>query len=85
MDYTFSIVNKRTHSKKLKGLFCSTCETEFDSVAAHQQHYKSDFHKYNLRRRMVDLMPVSEETYEQRKKGNLQAFFSGDLYGKNGC
>jgi hypothetical protein len=69
MDYTFSISNKRKHTKKLKGLFCSTCEIEFKEVSKHQEHYKSDLHKYNLKRRMVDLQPISQEIYEKKKQG----------------
>lgn len=69
MEYTFSINTKRKHTKKLKGLFCSTCEVEFKEVKSHQSHYKSELHKYNLKRRMVDLSPVSEELYEKKKRG----------------
>lgn len=70
MDFTFAITHKREHTKKLKGLFCSTCESEFKEVKKHQEHYKTDFHKYNLKRRMVDLLPISEEMYEKKKLGN---------------
>ena len=67
MDYTFSINTKRTHTKNLTGLFCSTCETMYPDVKQHQTHYKTEFHKYNLKRRMVDLEPISIQFFEKKK------------------
>lgn len=69
MDYTFSIKTQRKHTKKLKGLFCSTCEIEFQDARSHQAHYKSELHKYNLKRRIVDLPPISLEFFEKKKQG----------------
>lgn len=69
MDYTFSIKTQRKHTKKLKGLFCSTCEIEFQDSRSHQAHYKSELHKYNLKRRIVDLPPISLDFFEKKKQG----------------
>lgn len=69
MDYTFSLSNVREHSKKLTGRFCSTCEIEFKTPEEHQRHYKTDHHKYNLKRRMLNLHPISEELFYSKRKG----------------
>lgn len=50
------------NTKKLQhsGKFCGTCETPFESSVAHKLHYKTEFHSYNLKRRLVDLPPINE-------------------------
>lgn len=40
-------------------LSCPTCTISFDSLPSHKEHYKSDFHRYNLKRKMVKLAPAS--------------------------
>ncbi|KAK9831427.1 hypothetical protein WJX81_003930 [Elliptochloris bilobata] len=50
------------------GLYCSTSGTFFldkDSLAA---HYKSDFHRYNLKRKIAGLPPVTREWFDARKE-----------------
>jgi hypothetical protein len=34
-------------------------------------HYKSDFHQYNLKRKMVTLGPICETEFEGKKRVNL--------------
>ena len=72
MDYTFSLCEVRQHSKKLSGRFCSSCEVQFETAESHQQHYKTEHHKYNLKRRMLNLKPVTEELFHSKKKGKRE-------------
>lgn len=50
-----------------EGIFCSTAGSVFTDKQAFTQHYKSDFHLYNLKRRVAGLPPVTRELFEERK------------------
>lgn len=43
---------------------CNYCETEFESRDDQKRHYKSDWHRYNLRQRLKGCKSVSEEQFE---------------------
>ncbi|CAD7703810.1 unnamed protein product [Ostreobium quekettii] len=49
------------------GLYCSTSGTYFTDKDALTQHYRSDFHIYNLRRKVAGLPPVTKEWFDGRK------------------
>lgn len=49
----------------LQGNFCTACELMFDSIDLQKDHYKSELHQYNLKRRIVDLPPVAEEVFRK--------------------
>lgn len=50
-----------------------TCYTApgvvFDDEAAMKQHYKSDWHRHNLKRKVAGLPPLSRSAYEERTGG----------------
>eukprot|EP00958_Prasinococcus_capsulatus_P019845 scaffold2514_cov373-Prasinococcus_capsulatus_cf.AAC.6 len=54
------------------GLYCSTSNTTFESEEALREHYKSDWHRYNLKRKVAGLPPVTREWFESRRAA-LQA------------
>ena len=39
-------------------LFCAACHIEYNTDKEYKIHYKSEFHRYNIKRKMIDLMPV---------------------------
>ena len=47
------------HNPAGSDLKCPTCLVSFQALQQHKDHYKSDFHRYNLKRKMVKLVPVS--------------------------
>lgn len=49
------------------GFYCSTSGTVFSDKESLAEHYKSDFHKYNLKRKVAGLPPVTKEWFEARK------------------
>ncbi|PRW45252.1 zinc finger protein [Chlorella sorokiniana] len=49
------------------GLYCSTAGAFFDNKDELTEHYRSDFHRYNLKRKIAGLPPVTREWYEVRK------------------
>ncbi|KAG0345667.1 hypothetical protein BG004_003335 [Podila humilis] len=44
---------------------CLTCAIRLPSLETQQKHHKSDWHTYNLKRKVVYLPPVSAETFAQ--------------------
>ncbi|AGO13664.1 AaceriAGL211Cp [[Ashbya] aceris (nom. inval.)] len=44
---------------------CTACDVQVDSAASVREHYKSDFHKYNLKRKLNQLAPVSLEEFDR--------------------
>lgn len=45
---------------------CITCQVAFDGPELQRSHYKTDWHRYNLKRKVVDLPPVTAETFKER-------------------
>ncbi|KAG7387398.1 hypothetical protein PHYPSEUDO_014161 [Phytophthora pseudosyringae] len=47
---------------------CTACRLEFASPAEQKDHFRKDWHRYNLKRKVVELPPVSEEQFELRMR-----------------
>ncbi|KAK9309105.1 hypothetical protein QLX08_001072 [Tetragonisca angustula] len=45
---------------------CITCRVIFRDLEIQRQHYKSDWHRYNLKRKVAELPPVSVEEFQKR-------------------
>lgn len=45
---------------------CITCRVAFRDLEVQRQHYKSDWHRYNLKRKVVELPPVGVEDFQKR-------------------
>lgn len=56
-----------TEVRSHTGFYCSTSGTYFSSKDSLAEHYKSDFHRYNLKRKVAGLPPVTKEWFETRK------------------
>jgi pre-60S factor REI1 len=42
---------------------CVNCRLNFDEESNYKLHYKSEHHRYNVKRRLIGLMPLSYEEY----------------------
>jgi len=51
---------------KMSFLTCLTCQLAFYESESQKVHYKSDWHKYNLKRKIVQLPPVSVEEFKAK-------------------
>jgi pre-60S factor REI1 len=51
---------------------CLTCGIRLPSLETQQQHHKSDWHTYNLKRKMVYLPPVASEVFAQLVTGKCE-------------
>lgn len=45
---------------------CTACAVTFDDSEAHKTHYKLDWHRYNLRRKVAGLAPVDQGDFDRR-------------------
>lgn len=47
-------------------LTCMTCRVGFRDADLQRDHYKSEWHRYNLKRKIVSLPPVTAENFAER-------------------
>lgn len=47
-------------------LTCISCQIVFETGETHRVHYKTDWHRYNLKRKIINLPPVDQPTFESR-------------------
>lgn len=59
-------MNLRENSKMMSLFTCITCGVTFKNTDIQRQHYKTDWHRYNLKRKVAELPPVTAEDFEQR-------------------
>lgn len=45
---------------------CINCDARFANADIQREHYKTDWHRYNLKRRVAQLPPVTAEEFQQR-------------------
>lgn len=45
---------------------CINCQVAFQSPNLQRDHYKSDWHRFNLKRKIAEIPPVTAEEFEQR-------------------
>ena len=46
---------------------CICCRVMFEDALEHRTHYQSDWHCYNLKRKVAQLQPLTEEAFQERK------------------
>lgn len=45
---------------------CISCGVAFNSADLQREHYRTDWHRYNLKRKVADLPPVAAEVFVQK-------------------
>jgi hypothetical protein len=56
-----------TSASDIMGFQCSSCLTSYANEVEYKLHYKSEFHKYNILRKMVNLPIVSKHQFEKHQ------------------
>ncbi|CAA7033049.1 unnamed protein product [Microthlaspi erraticum] len=51
----------------MSGLACNSCNKEFEDDAEQKLHYKSEWHRYNLKRKIAGVPGVTESLFEARQ------------------
>uniref|UniRef100_UPI00398F3879 tRNA endonuclease ANKZF1 isoform X2 n=1 Tax=Pristiophorus japonicus TaxID=55135 RepID=UPI00398F3879 len=46
-------------------MYCSACQCNFDRREDQTEHYKLDWHRFNLRQRLMGAQPVTAESFEK--------------------
>ena len=46
---------------------CVNCQMHFSEEASYKNHYKSEHHRYNVKRKLISLPPLSLHEYTLRK------------------
>jgi len=54
----------------MSGLTCITCQVRFSDAELHRVHFKGDWHRYNLKRKVAELSVVTSEVFESRKEAH---------------
>lgn len=47
-------------------LTCITCSVAFKEACGQRDHYKTDWHRYNLKRKVAELPPISDQDFKVR-------------------
>ncbi|KAJ2783033.1 pre-60S factor rei1 [Coemansia javaensis] len=55
-----------TNAHSMPLFTCIACQVAFYSADQQRTHYRSDWHRYNLKRKVADLPPVTAESFAQR-------------------
>merc|ERR1711931_143534 len=50
----------------MSSLTCITCQVAFKESDLMRAHYKSDWHRYNLKRKVASLPPVTETAFSAK-------------------
>lgn len=54
------------------GCTCITCRLVFAGVDLQKQHYGSEWHRYNVKRQIAELPPITEEQFEAKIKSHQE-------------
>jgi pre-60S factor REI1 len=57
------------------GCTCIGCQLVFANVDLQKQHYNSEWHRYNAKRRIADLPPISEDQFNTKVKLHQEVVF----------
>mmetsp|Transcript_107889 Transcript_107889/g.344359 ORF Transcript_107889/g.344359 Transcript_107889/m.344359 type:complete len:385 (+) Transcript_107889:121-1275(+) len=61
-----------------KGMKCSACSAEFEDAGEYRQHCRSEWHNFNLKRKVKSLPPVSEEEFAEISLDAKEGFLAVD-------
>lgn len=64
-------VTKPQTTEKEKVLTCITCRLTFPDPELMRTHYKGELHRFNLKRRVAQLPPVTEAVFKQKMTGTF--------------
>jgi hypothetical protein len=72
--YSEILTEDQTEDESLFDFYCPTCLLSFGDDLGFKQHYKSELHQYNVKRKLVDLKPIRMEYFEEVKQSKLSHF-----------
>lgn len=51
---------------------CISCSLAFSDASFQRDHYATDLHRYNAKRRVAGLQPLTEELFEEKVLGRKE-------------
>lgn len=66
-------------SDRMSAFTCITCRVIFLDGETQREHYKTDWHRYNLKRKIAELQPVTAENFKLRVENAQKTTVSRDL------
>lgn len=60
-------------SSSLPRFTCITCRVAFRDAEIQRSHYKTDWHRYNLKRKVAELPPVSTDVFQEKVLAQREA------------
>jgi len=63
----------------MASLVCNACQVVIKSTDERASHYKTDWHRYNVKRRCAGLIPVERETFKEKVSVLLKEKTEGNL------
>lgn len=66
---TISFPDSSAQAPSTETFTCITCHMIFKDGVGQRDHYRSDVHRFNTKRKVAGLAPVSAEVYDSKQKG----------------
>lgn len=54
-----------------KNLSCSYCRINFLDLQIQREHYKLDWHRYNLKQSLLSKQPIKEEEFNEKSNNGI--------------
>ncbi|KAJ8011414.1 hypothetical protein DPEC_G00057960 [Dallia pectoralis] len=65
-DDAASSATTQVHATTMSSYTCISCRVAFSDGEIQRAHYKTDWHRYNLKRKVADMPPVTAENFKER-------------------
>ena len=72
-EFIVAMTTESTDSSSLPRFTCITCRVAFRDAEIQRSHYKTDWHRYNLKRKVAELPPVSTEVFQEKVLAQREA------------
>ena len=59
------MIKSKKIQKKILKMYCQTCKLEFSNAQEQRLHFKSEFHRFNINRKLNGLEEVSFQDYQE--------------------
>lgn len=57
-----------TESEKPPKIYCKSCKVTFSKKSEFKKHFQMNWHRFNFKRNMLGLSPLSEVEFERKRK-----------------
>lgn len=71
-------LKETSESRDKTGVSCSVCKVVFDSVGIQREHFKLDWHRFNLKQKVAGKPVLSEDAFEETISGELSSISGSD-------